>query len=35
MIATKTIPAEASQLADLTFKLLANCQEKEARLAEQ
>ena len=28
-------PAEATQLADLTFKLLANCQEKEARLAEQ
>ncbi|OGU28224.1 MAG: hypothetical protein A2057_00345 [Ignavibacteria bacterium GWA2_35_9] len=28
-------PAEAAQLADLTFKLLANCQEKEARLAEQ
>ncbi len=35
MTATKTIPAEATQLADLTFKLLANCQEKEARLAEQ
>src|SRR4030067_1068657 len=30
----KTDP-EATQLADLTFKLLANCQEKEARLAEQ
>ena len=28
-------PVEAVQLADLTFKLLANCQEKEARLAEQ
>jgi DNA-binding MarR family transcriptional regulator len=28
-------PEEAVQLADLTFKLLANCQEKEARLAEQ
>lgn len=25
----------ASKLADLTFKLLANCQEKEARLAEK
>jgi DNA-binding MarR family transcriptional regulator len=25
----------AAQLADLTFKLLANCQEKEARLAEK
>ena len=30
-----TPPFEAVQLADLTFKLLANCQEKEARLAEQ
>lgn len=30
-----TPPGEAVQLADLTFKLLANCQEKEARLAEQ
>jgi DNA-binding MarR family transcriptional regulator len=30
-----TPPVEAVQLADLTFKLLANCQEKEARLAEQ
>lgn len=35
MSTTKTIPAEAVQLADLTFKLLANCQEKENRLAEQ
>lgn len=32
---TKTASVEATQLADLTFKLLANCQEKEARLAEQ
>jgi DNA-binding MarR family transcriptional regulator len=30
-----TPQVEAVQLADLTFKLLANCQEKEARLAEQ
>ena len=34
MVTSKT-PAKAEQLADLTFKLLANCQEKEARLAEQ
>jgi DNA-binding MarR family transcriptional regulator len=34
-MATKKGKSEnASQLADLTFKLLANCQEKEARLAE-
>jgi DNA-binding MarR family transcriptional regulator len=35
VITANIIPAEATQLADLTFKLLANCQEKEARLAEQ
>jgi DNA-binding MarR family transcriptional regulator len=35
MTNTKTATPEATQLADLTFKLLANCQEKEARLAEQ
>ncbi|HSP87580.1 MAG TPA: MarR family transcriptional regulator [Ignavibacteriaceae bacterium] len=35
MTNTKTALPEATQLADLTFKLLANCQEKEARLAEQ
>lgn len=35
MTTTKTTQIEATQLADLTFKLLANCQEKEARLAEQ
>ena len=29
------INEDASALADLTFKLLANCQEKEIRLAEQ
>jgi DNA-binding MarR family transcriptional regulator len=35
MMATKKGKIEnASKLADLTFKLLANCQEKEARLAE-
>ncbi len=34
-MATKKGKSEnASRLADLTFKLLANCQEKEARLAE-
>ncbi len=34
-MATKKGKTEnATQLADLTFKLLANCQEKEARLAE-
>ncbi len=34
-MATKKPNTEnASRLADLTFKLLANCQEKEARLAE-
>ena len=35
MTETTPPPVEAVQLADLTFKLLANCQEKEARLAEQ
>lgn len=35
MATTKTTFNEAHQLADLTFKLLANCQEKESRLAEQ
>jgi DNA-binding MarR family transcriptional regulator len=35
MTNTKIASLEANQLADLTFKLLANCQEKEARLAEQ
>ena len=34
MIQEKII-TDASALADLTFKLLANCQEKEVRLAEQ
>ena len=35
MVATKKSKNEnATKLADLTFKLLANCQEKEARLAE-
>jgi DNA-binding MarR family transcriptional regulator len=34
-MSTKQVPVEAAQLADLTFKLLANCQEKESRLAEQ
>jgi DNA-binding MarR family transcriptional regulator len=34
MIADK-LNADAVTLADLTFKLLANCQEKEFRLAEQ
>lgn len=34
-MSSKNLPGEATQLADLTFKLLANCQEKEARLAEQ
>jgi DNA-binding MarR family transcriptional regulator len=34
-MSTTTATIEATQLADLTFKLLANCQEKEARLAEQ
>ena len=29
------VTSDASSLADLTFKLLANCQEKEVRLAEQ
>lgn len=32
---TLPIDIDAVKLADLTFKLLANCQEKEARLAEQ
>ncbi len=32
---TNDIHKDAHQLADLTFKLLANCQEKEQRLAEQ
>ena len=35
MTDTKTATPEATQLADLTFKLLANCQEKESRLADQ
>jgi len=35
MTSPKIASLEATQLADLTFKLLANCQEKEARLAEQ
>ncbi len=34
-MATLKIDATATELADLTFKLLANCQEKEMRLAEQ
>ncbi len=34
-MATTKIDATATELADLTFKLLANCQEKEMRLAEQ
>jgi len=34
-VPNKNTLTEANQLADLTFKLLANCQEKEARLAEQ
>jgi DNA-binding MarR family transcriptional regulator len=34
MVADK-IQSDAAALADLTFKLLANCQEKEFRLAEQ
>jgi DNA-binding MarR family transcriptional regulator len=34
-MATLRIDATATELADLTFKLLANCQEKEMRLAEQ
>jgi len=31
---TETTEQRASQIAELTFQLLANCQEKEARLAE-
>lgn len=34
-MATTKIDTTATELADLTFKLLANCQEKEMRLAEQ
>jgi DNA-binding MarR family transcriptional regulator len=34
MATKKTESENAARLADLTFKLLANCQEKEARLAE-
>ncbi len=34
-MATTRIDTTATELADLTFKLLANCQEKEMRLAEQ
>ncbi len=34
-MSSKNTLSEANQLADLTFRLLANCQEKEARLAEQ
>ncbi len=34
-MSNKSTFSEANQLADLTFKLLANCQEKETRLAEQ
>ncbi len=34
MASKKSKNENASKLADLTFKLLANCQEKEARLAE-
>ncbi len=34
-MATNKIDTTATELADLTFKLLANCQEKEMRLAEQ
>ena len=35
-MATKKVETEnAARLADLTFKLLANCQEKEARLADK
>jgi DNA-binding MarR family transcriptional regulator len=34
-MATTKIDSTATELADLTFKLLANCQEKEMRLAEQ
>jgi DNA-binding MarR family transcriptional regulator len=35
MTTSKATQTEATQLADLTFKLLANCQEKENRLADQ
>lgn len=35
MAPKKSKNQNASKLADLTFKLLANCQEKEARLAEK
>lgn len=35
MVTKKTETENAARLADLTFKLLANCQEKEARLAEK
>ena len=35
MAAKKGKNKNAAKLADLTFKLLANCQEKEARLAEK
>ncbi|MFO7444748.1 MAG: MarR family transcriptional regulator [Ignavibacteriaceae bacterium] len=35
MVEEQVINRDAHKLADLTFSLLANCQEKESRLAEQ